>query len=190
MRALASRSFQLRALVLGPSPWIWNLRPPRMWNLREPSFLALSNTHLGQSCWSQTHKHHEGSSSRENTLALRLWSPRRQVTASCQSFFSILASEFSPFNRKIKWCIRKFPQCQFLKTKLRTKFFDQNNKWPIESRRGSCGPWRIHAEEELRDIYRKLNSNSKLEFYQCSPLLLPFTKSHFIKCLLLDKYQI
>ena len=123
-------------------------------------------------------------------LALRLWSPRRQVTASCQSFFSILASEFSPFNRKIKWCIRKFPQCQFLKTKLRTKFFDQNNKWPIESRRGSCGPWRIHAEEELRDIYRKLNSNSKLEFYQCSPLLLPFTKSHFIKCLLLDKYQI
>ena len=95
--------------LVGTSPW--------MWILRGPAFPALSNTHLGQSCWSQTHKHHEGSSSRENTSR----TPTLEPSETSYSLLSIILlfsnSSFwiFPFNRKIKWCIRKFPQCQFLR---------------------------------------------------------------------------
>ena len=33
-----------------------------------------------------------------------------------------------PLNSKIKWCISKIPSCQFLKTKLRTKFHHQKDR--------------------------------------------------------------
>ena len=33
-----------------------------------------------------------------------------------------------PLNGKIKWCISKIPSCQFLKTKLRTKFHHQKDR--------------------------------------------------------------
>ena len=135
--------------LVGTSPW--------MWILREPAFPALSNTHLGQSCWSQTHKHHEGSSSRENTSR----TPTLEPSETSYSLLSIILlfsnSSFwiFPFNRKIKWCIRKFPQCQFLKTKLRTKFFDQNNKWPLEICRGVLSfdqfCIRLRAEERKKE---------------------------------------
>ena len=45
-----------------------------------------------------------------------------------------------PLNGKIKWCISKIPSCQFLKTKLRTKFHHQK----IGSKAGEVD-WRFHS---------------------------------------------